>query len=383
MRIAQMIDSLNWGGAQKMQLFLAETLRPLEIEQTVISLGPSPNSTLPALLEKNGVRVVNFPFPKLFSPGSFARLVRFLRQERFDLLHAHLTYANIIGPTAGKLSGTPVIASLRSAGTDPRYFPPRRVRIENFTLRRLATRVMGNGWEVARVGFQRTRREIDVLPNAIDPIPPIPAEQRLALRRDITGDPERPLIFSVARLSLPKGFPDLINAFAALRQTYPQAALAIAGGGTLYEQLKAQIGQMELVGHAHLLGLRQDVPHLLHAADIYVNSSHWEGLPVTVLEAMACGLPLVATAVGDTPNVVTPGTGLLVPPAQPEALTQALCKLMADSGLRQQMGRAALAHIKAHYNRAQWRRNLLELYAKVTPNVCDYLDTLDQIPLTV
>lgn len=383
MRIAQMIDTLNWGGAQKMQLFLAESLRPLGIDMTVISLGPAPNSTLPGLLESNGARVVNFPFPKLFSPGSFSRLVQFLRQERFDLLHAHLTYANIIGPAAGRLTGTPVIASLRSAGTDPRYFHPRRMRIENFSLRHLATRVMGNGWEVARVGFQRTGREVDVLPNAIDPIAPISAEQRLALRSEITGDPSRPLIFSVARLSLPKGFPDLLNAFATLHQTYPQAALAIAGGGTLYEQLKAQIEQLGLVGHAHLLGLRHDVPQLLSAADIYVNSSHWEGLPVTVLEAMASGLPLVATAVGDTPNVITPGTGLLVPPAQPDALAEALGKLMADPNLCQQMGRAALAHIKTHYNRAQWRRNLLELYAKVTPDACEYLDGLDQFPLTV
>jgi len=383
MRIAQMIDSLNWGGAQKMQVFLAETLRPLGIDLTVISLRPTSNSTIPDLLKEAGAKVVIFPFMKLFTPGSFVELTRFLYQERFDLVHAHLTYSNIVGPLAGRLVGTPTIASLRSAGTDPRYFHPRRMRVEAFVLRHVATRVMGNGWEVARVGEQRSGRSVDVLPNAIDPIPPIPAEERLVLRREILGDPERLMVISVARLSLPKGFADLINAFDRVRRAHPQAALVIAGGGTLHEALKAQIEALGLQEHVYLLGVRNDVPHLLGAADVYVNSSHWEGLPVTVLEAMASGLPLVATTVGDTPNVVVPGTGLLVPPFQPQALADALCQLLGSAELRQQLGQAALAHIKNNYNRTAWRRNLLELYAKVTPRASEYLVKLDQVPSSV
>jgi len=383
MRIAQMIDSLNWGGAQKMQVFLAETLRPLGIDLTVISLRPTSNSPIPDLLKEAGAKVVVLPFLKLFAPASFISLARFLRQERFDLVHTHLTYSNIVGPLAGRLAGTPTIASLRSAGTDPRYFHPRRMRLEALVLRHVATRVMGNGWEVAWVGEQRSGRSVDVLPNAIDPIPPIPAGERLVLRREILGDPGRLMVISVARLSLPKGFSDLLNAFDRVRRAYPQAALVIAGGGTLYEPLKAQIASLGLQEHVYLLGVRNDVPRLLGTADVYVNSSHWEGLPVTVLEAMASGLPLVATTVGDTPNVVVSGTGLLVPPFQPEALADALCRLLGSPNLRQQLGQAALAHIKSNYNRIAWRCNLLELYAKVTPSASEYLVKIDQVPSSV
>ena len=116
MHIAQMLDSLNWGGAQRMQLFLVETLRPLGVDVTVIDLGDSSGSSMPSRLRAAGAQVVSYPFPRLFSPGSFIRLVDFLREQQFDLLHSYLTYSNIVGPLAGGLTGTPVIASLRSAG---------------------------------------------------------------------------------------------------------------------------------------------------------------------------------------------------------------------------------------------------------------------------
>ena len=87
----------------------------------------------------------------------------------------------------------------------------------------------------------------------------------------------------------------------------------------MHEQLNEQIKKAGLSGHATLLGIRNDVPKLLAASDIYINSSYWEGLPVSVLEAMAAGLPVIATGVGDTPRVVVPGAGILVEPNSPDS----------------------------------------------------------------
>jgi L-malate glycosyltransferase len=383
MRIAQMIDSLHWGGAQKMQIFLVQSLQPLGIDLTVISLRQDSNSSVAAQLEAAGARVVTFSFPRLFSIGSFVHLVQFLRHESFDLLHTYLTYSNIIGSFAGQLSGTPVITSLRSAGVDPRYFRPRRVRLENLALRYAARKVTANGYVVADVGRKRLPNvHIDVIPNAIDLIPPLAEDQRQTLRAQITGDPQRPMLLSVGRLALPKGFPDLLDAFACLHSDFPSAALVIAGEGDMAGELRTTIARLGLDGHVFMLGLRNDVPALLGAADLYVNSSHWEGMPVSVLEAMAAGLPVIATAVGDTPWVVKPGTGVLVPPYRPKELAMAMANLLASPEQRSCLGLAARDHIQRNFNRDVWRRNLLNLYAQVVPGTSGYLAALDRLAQT-
>lgn len=373
-----MIDSLKWGGAQKMQIFLAESIRPLGIELSVVSLKIGTNSTVPDELRRLGADVQTFPFPHLFSPLTFARLVGYIRRSHFDLIHTHLSNANIVGTLAGRLAGVPVIPSLRSSGLDLRYQRPARVFVENLVVSRGAKRVMANGWAVGDTARKRfAPRDIDILPNAIDLIPALAAAERQALRAQLVGDPDRVLILSVGRLTELKGFPDLLTAFAEVHKAYPGAALVIAGDGLQKERLQAQIAQNNLTGHAFLLGVRNDVNRLMAAADIYAMASHIEGLPVTILEAMAAGLPVVATSVGDTPYVVAPGTGIVVEPRHPEQIAQALLALLENPEQRRAFGEAAQDHIRCDFNRRCWVLQLLRLYAHVTPKAQPILDSLE------
>lgn len=368
MRILQMIDTLKWGGAQKMQVFLAESLCSLGFDITVATLRTESNSPIRSQLQSMGVEVLTFPFPRLFSPLSFLNLVQHIRQSRYDLIHAHLTYANLVGTLAGRLTGTPVIASQRTAGGDSSYTKTWRYMLENWVVRNWATRIMANGWAVADFAGKRfAPRKIDILPNAIDLIPPLDPQEFHRLRTELVGDSTRPLIISVGRLSPPKGFPDLLDAFALLHQEYPSAALAIAGGGILYETLSSQIKKLGLNGHAFLLGVRNDVPRLLAASDIYVSSSHWEGLPVSVLEAMAAGLPVVATNTGDIPHILIPGTGKIVPVGGVEQIKNALLELLNDMDKSSALGAAAKIHIEQDFSRESWNSRLLTLYARVLP----------------
>jgi len=377
MRIAQMLDTLNWGGAQKMQLFLVQSLLPLGIEVTVISLRQSPNSSVSAELEAAGAKVITFPFPRLFSPGSFWKLVQFLRREKFDLLQAYLTYSNIIGTLAGKLSGTPVIASLRNAGVDEKRYTSQRAAIETFVLRHLAKHVIANGYGVADFWQKRLGNlSIDVLVNSIDDISPLNEEERRALRIKLVGSSERILILSVGRLTYQKGFHDLLQAFHKIHERFPLAALIIAGEGSMYEELLSRIQKMQLQEHVFLLGVRDDVPKLLGAADIYVNSSYWEGTPVSVLEAMAAGLPIVATLVGETPHLLEAGAGILVSPGNPEVMANALFDLLGDSQKRHFLGLAALSRVRSSYNRMAWTQKLLTYYANVSPIAGTYLSRI-------
>lgn len=377
MRIAQMLDTLNWGGAQKMQLFLIKSLRPLGINVTVVNLDHSPASPLLADLQVAGARVVTFPFPQLFSPISFLKLIGFLRRERFDLLHGYLTYSNILGSLAGRLSGTPFLGSFRNAGYDSSRISARRAKLESFCLRHFADGILANGYAVADFGHQQVGDDvsIDVLPNAVDvnSIPQLSRDEKQILRRELVGDADRILILSVGRLTPQKGFDYLLQAFARVHEKHPNAALVIAGEGRQRDSLTAQILSLRLEGHAFLLGQRDDAPRLLAVADVYVNSSLLEGTPVSVLEAMAAGLPIVAASVGDTPYLLENDSGILVPPSDPEKMAESLINLLSDSAQRDSLGKSARARAQKVYSPQTWTRNLLNFYSKFTPNAKSYL----------
>jgi glycosyltransferase involved in cell wall biosynthesis len=385
MRIAQMLDTLAWGGAQKMQMFLIESLQPLGIDITVISLTESSNSPLELKLHEAGIRVVFCPFPQLFSPGSFGDVVNLLKKEKFDLLHAYLTYSNIVGSCAGVLTGTPTIASLRSADFEGRTYTFQRAFLENFSLRFLATRVMANGLAVAKYASHRVKnsRSVDIIPNAVNFVPSISDAEREKLRQELTGDTTRPLILTVGRLTEAKGFPDLIHAFAEVHVQFPSAILVVAGGGSLSDSLNDQIRELGLQEQVILLGSRTDVPRLLAAADIYINSSHWEGTPVSVLEAMSAGLPVIATRVGENPYLLEPDAGVLVHPHQPLELAAALVYLLSSEDRCHKLGAAALERVRNYYNPEIWRYNLLKLYSELTPNALPYLDSFSNKPIQV
>ncbi|MBI3243734.1 MAG: glycosyltransferase [Chloroflexi bacterium] len=349
-----------------MQLTLAQAIQGREVELTVIPLRQTANSSLPEDLKRLGVRVVPFPSKGLLNLVHLSRLSHFLRQERFDVIHTHLTYANIIGTLAGRIAGISVIASLRTAGYDTSYHNPMRRQLETWMLRYGAKRVMAVGYTVADTHRQRLHgKRIDVIPNSVIPIPPLPPIEREALRSELVGRLSYPLLISVGRLSLPKGYPDLITAFSIVREQYPESALLIAGEGALRADLVAQIKILNLENHIVLLGARDDVPRLLAASDLYISSSHWEGLPVSVLEAMAAGRPVIATRVGDVPHVVVDGAGLIVPPREPATLAATICALLANPAQMRSLGQAAQTYVAQKHSLNAWMDQLLALYTSV------------------
>jgi glycosyltransferase involved in cell wall biosynthesis len=369
MRVAQIIDNLYFGGAQTMQLMFAQTVcKRSDIDLTVISLRNDTQTThhIPEQLEACGARVAFFSARKLFDPTRFWRLINFLHQEQFDVIHTHLPYANIVGILAGRVVGVPVIASLRNSTDDKGRYYFIRHNLETWLLRYLAHRIMAVGYATAEAHRERLgNKPIEAIPNALTIIPPLSPEERIRLRTGIMGDPTHSLFISVGRLAPQKGYSDLITAFAELRRKHPQTSLIIAGKGELYDELKEQIKYLGLNGHAILLGARQDVPRLLAASDIFVSSSHWEGLSVAILEAMAAGLPIVATRVSDTPRVVVDGTGLIVPSKAPAMLAEAMSSFLDDPAQIRSCGAAAQAFIERHHNPTLWANRILDLYESV------------------
>ncbi|MEA3308129.1 MAG: glycosyltransferase, partial [Chloroflexota bacterium] len=213
---------------------------------------------------------------------------------------------------------------------------------------------------VEEVGIPR--HKIVVIPNGIDAqafehLPAKPqARARLGLPLNST------LVGTVARLNPVKRLDVLLQATALMNDVH----VVIVGAGPEWERLKTLRKQLGLADRVHLAGQQSNVPEWLAALDLFALTSDWEGMSNALLEAMAAGLPVVATAVGGTPEVVVDGeTGFLVPPRDPNALAQAIIRLLRDPDLRHQMGEAGRARVAAHFSVEQMVRKTEALYEKL------------------
>jgi glycosyltransferase involved in cell wall biosynthesis len=364
MNVAHLIDTLSLGGAQKLLVTYAEAARQRGLPATALSLRSDRGAHFPAEIEAQGGRVMMFDFHRLVEPRKFLKLAGFLRRGHFDILHSHLIHANILAPLLGRLLNIPVVVTLHSINLkDGRYYKPALDRLEILSLRYGAHRVQAVGSAVAAAHRARLGgRPVTVIPNAFSPVPPLAPSKRSELRTQLMPDPRRRLLLAAGRLESPKAYPDLLAAFAIVRGLHPDVHLAIAGEGSLKDDLVGLVRSLGLEQSVSLLGFRSDVPDLLGAADMYVLSSHWEGLPIALLEAMAVGLPVAATAVGDIVNTVVEGTGCLVPPGHPDQLAAAIAGLLADPARARAMGERARAHVIETFGMERWMDRLLSMY---------------------
>lgn len=310
---------------------------------------------------EEGFRIETPPLARSLSPVAQARalcaLYRLFRREKPDLVHAHMPISGFLARIAARAAGVPRIAYTCHGFlfNQPGPWPRRGLA---FVLEWIAGRVTDVFTTVSREEAADAKRlRIAAHPVAIgngrDParFAPDPAA-RAAVRAEL-GVPEAAVaIVAVSRLVRHKGYPELLAAMADV----PGAELWVVGERLASDHGESMEGYFaaaaETLGRRlRRLGYRADVARVLAAADIFVLPSHFEGLPMSVIEAMLCGLPVVATRIrGPREQVVEGETGLLVPPAEVPPLAAALARLAADAGLRTRMGEAGRARALALYD---------------------------------
>jgi glycosyltransferase involved in cell wall biosynthesis len=211
--------------------------------------------------------------------------------------------------------------------------------------------------EVAAHGIQLPVLHI---PNGVDVV-------RFAPGRSDSGDDGRArTVVCVTRLSYSKGVDVLLHAWQLVHEQAPQARLIIVGIGSLGNQLERLAEDLGVVSTVEFAGLQHDVPAQLHRGGLVVLASRWEGMPNAVLEAMACGLPCVATRVSGSEDIIQHEvTGLLVEPEDPPSLARALLALLQDPALAQEYGRAARATIEQHYSLERVTDRYVALYEQL------------------
>ena len=365
-RVAVVIDSLKVGGAQRLIAAYAASAAAHGLDPVIITLREGGAPFILESIRTAGVRVIPLPSPSLFNLQRWQKLVELLKEERVDLVQTHLIYSNILGALAAHRADIPVIATLHSTTVRGDWKSRILKRMENYCLRSYATRILAVGKVVADFNQENYGdRTIDVIPNGI-PRPNLPEfPDRERLRKEIMGNHSGSLIITVGRFSRAKGYEDMIDAFHMLSQRAQQPKLLMVGAGSHVESIREQIGNLNLNQSVILAGEREDVHQLLALSDVYASSSHREGLPLAVLEAMMVGLPVVATSVGDIPNVVTKETGVVVPPHRPELLAAALEDLLQNPEKRRAMGKAAHRRAMDEYSVDAWMRRHLDLYRDV------------------
>lgn len=291
--------------------------------------------------------------------AGFVELVRLSRRVRPEIVHASSSKAGVLGRLAAVVAGVPIriftvhgwAFSAYSGLASMAYLWADR------TAARVTTMTICVSEHERATGLRartcRPERTV-VIPNAVD----VAAAPRAG------GDRPLPRLITVGRLKAPKDFSTLLRALAGLEPRSFEEAL-IVGSGPDRSRVEQELSSLGLGGRVRVLGERQDVRTLLADSDVFVLSSRSEGLPVSVLEAMAAGLPVVASDVGGLRELVVEGeTGLLVPPADPEALAAALQGLLADRALRRRLGAAGRARAEARFDLAPFRRAHLEVYRR-------------------
>jgi len=313
-----------------------------------------------------GIRPVVFDVGKsLLRPGTgwqLLRLVRFLREERIAVVHAQDVYTNVLGTLAAGMAGVPVIVTRVDLGHHLAGYRRRllgvasrradRVLVNALTIRDLAIR---EGVEADRIAVVRNGVDLEALDARAAAPPDFPI-------------PEPGAFVCVANMHHPvKGQGDLLHAMREVLRVHPRARLVLVGDGLRRPVLERQARRLDIAQRVHFLGHRRDGPAILARALAGVSSSHAEGLSNAILESMAMRLPMVATAVGGTPELVREGqNGFLVPPGAPAALARRMVDLLEDEARRRRMGQAGRRIVEREFGVAQMRLSYDALYDELT-----------------
>lgn len=317
-----------------------------------------------------GFRIVAPRLERTASPlahwRAFSDMVRLFRAERPDLVHAHMPISGFLARMAAWWVGVPRIAYTGHGFwfNFPGSWPRMAV---GFAMEWLAARVTGTFLTVSEAEAHDARRlhihaRAVAVGNGRDPgrFHPAAATRQL-MRAGLGVGDGQVVVLAVSRLVWHKGYPELA---AALREV-PDATLWVAGERLVSDRgpdMAALLRGAGLGERLHLLGYREDVPDLMAAADIFVLPSRFEGLPMSVIEAMLTGLPVVACSVrGPAEQVVEGVTGLLVPSGDPKALAEALRRLVGDVELRVRMGAAGRRRAMELFDEAKVLARTLEL----------------------
>ncbi|MGQ0633655.1 MAG: glycosyltransferase [Planctomycetaceae bacterium] len=360
--IAFCVTDLDPGGAERALVQLATRIDRSRFVPAVFCLGPP--APLVGALEAAAIRTICLGATRATDWGVLVRLYRELRSYRPQIVQTFLFHANLAGRVAGRLAGARhVVSGIRVAERRARW---------HLWLDRLTNRLVDVNVCVSRGVAQFSLREgglpaakTIVIPNGVDVeafanAPPADLQQ-------FGIPPGAQVVLSVGRLDAQKGIPTLLAAVAPLTSRFEALHVLLVGEGPQRAELEHAIRDRGLAQRVHPAGWRSDVPHLMRAATCLALPSHWEGMPNVVLEAMAAGLPVVASRVEGTDELIVAGaTGLLVAPGAADELSVALITLLSEPSRAAAMGHAGQERARREFSWEQMVHSYENLFLRLS-----------------
>lgn len=347
----------EWRGGQRQSLFLARVLKRRGLPYFFVV---QPDSPLHQKAQEEELSVLPLRIKSEFDLVAVLRLARAMRRQKCLLAHFHDAHSVSVGSMAASLAKVPyrVISRRVDFPLKKNYFSRRKYR-KNVD----AIIAISDGVKEVLVKGGIDPSRITVIPSGIDFSPYEKASDSDYLRRELSFKPDDFLVGIVAHLADHKGHRYLIQATKILKDYSSKIKVIIVGGGPLYMELTRQAEESNVQDIVFFLGFREDVPQILGSLDLFVLSSYLEGMGSSILDAMACRLPVVATKVGGIPEVVIHReTGFLVPPRNPSALAKAILRLYNDRELTSRLGNRGYEVVHQKFSAEAMAEKIVLLY---------------------
>lgn len=357
--VAVFLTRFEPGGTERQMIELVRLLDPSRFTVHVACFDKR-GAWLPRVAER-AASIVEFPIRGFAHPGTMPTLLRFARwcrRERIEVLQTCDFYANIFGLPGAALAGVPVrIGSRRDLNPDK---SPAQIRLQRQAYR-CATTVVANCAAARGILLAEglAPASIAVIPNGVDR----PRHESAGVAAE-----QRTRVITVANLRPEKNHETLIAAADLLSADFPDVEFQIVGDGPRRSELEALVRSRRLDDRVSFLGHREDVGRLLSEASIFALPSRSEAFPNGAIEAMAAGLPVVASAVGGLLDLIEHGrTGLLIEPGNPTALADALRQLLTNRTAAARIGEHARAHVQQRYSFERMVKAFEDLYLAGLP----------------
>lgn len=376
-RVLRVIARLNVGGPASEVEVLSRGLDPERFEHRVLAGRVGPDEEDHLALHRSDLPVEHVPGlgrdPRVGGDArALAELTRVMRAFRPHIVHTHTAKAGALGRVAARVAGVPVTVHTFHGHLLQGYFSPavRRavVGVERTLARGTDVLVAGGARvrdELLAAGIGRADQYVVMAPGTPRPVPP----DRAAARESLGVERDAPVVAFVARLARIKRPDRLLDVATGVLRARRDVVFLVVGEGPEHAWLTREVRGLRLEHAVRLLGWRSDVEVVYGAADLVLNTSDNEGMPLTLIEAAFCGVPAVAPAVGSVAEVVLDGvTGLVVPPDGP-AMAAAVLRLLEDADARGAMGAAARGHAERSFGDQRLVRDTAALYERLAAGV--------------
>ena len=378
-RIVRVIARLNVGGPAVYTISLTAGLDPAQFRQWLVTGVAAPYEG-DMLVDAAARGVTPIVVPHLGRAidarddlRAFMALVRLFRQLRPDIVETHTAKAGVVGRLAAWAAGVPVTVHTFHGHVFHSYFSPARSALVRWIERLLALRTtriiaLGPAQRAELLGYGVGRPEqIASVPIGLD-LEPYRASDRHRgrLRAELGVGPDTPLVGIVARLTAIKAHEVFLQAAATVRRQHPDTQFVVVGAGERREELAQLAEEYGIAPAMHWLGWRRDLPLVYADLDVVALTSRNEGLPTTLVEAMAAGRPVVATRVGGVPTLVTHGeTGLLAPTGDANAIAAAMLTVLSSRQYAERLGTVAREAVYPAYDLSAFIPRMADFYRRL------------------